>query len=88
LLSEHSYGCLDEDLRDFNSFPPEAFDHLCHLAPALDLEMLLLSLGDLVQSPDHGIAIGETVGADLVGNAGGEDLLGAAASDLKQDFER
>jgi hypothetical protein len=36
---------------------------------------------------DEGIPIGQAVGADTLGDAGSEDLLGAAAADAQQEFE-
>jgi integrase len=56
-------------------------------APALPLGIAIFSRGQAAQMGDEGSAISETVGADAIGNAGGENLLGAAAADAEQEFE-
>jgi hypothetical protein len=86
-LAEHSDGSLDEDLRGFDSFLPKPLDEIGHLLPALDFESLLLTGGDVAQPTDHSVPIGNPARPNVVRDAGGEDLLGAAAADLKQGFK-
>jgi hypothetical protein len=57
------------------------------LAPALPLVVAIITVGQAAQMGYEGIPIGQTVGADAVGNAGGHDLLGSAPTDAKQKFQ-
>jgi hypothetical protein len=46
-----------------------------------------LAGGELLQVSDQPAAVGEAAGADLERDAGGEDLLGAAAADAEEALE-
>ena len=49
--------------------------------------MAVVALGNVAQMGDEGLAIGQAVGADALGDTGSQDLLGAAAADAQQEFE-
>jgi hypothetical protein len=57
------------------------------VAPAAPFIVAVIALGDAAQMGDEGIAIGQAVGTDTLGDAGSEDLLGSAAADAEQEFE-
>jgi hypothetical protein len=46
----------------------------------------VVALGEAAQMGDEGIAICQAVGTDTLGNAGSEDLLGAAAADAEEEL--
>jgi hypothetical protein len=58
-----------------------------NVAPAPPLIVAVVAPGDAAQMGDEGIPIGQAVGADTLGDAGSEDLLGSAAADAEQEFE-
>jgi hypothetical protein len=43
---------------------------------------------ELLEAGDELVPVGDAAGADLAGNSGLEQLLGAAAADAEQSFER
>jgi hypothetical protein len=78
---------LNQKLRPFEPFllqPGHDFGDFTAAAPFI---VAVVALSDASQMRDEGIPIGEAVGTDTLGNAGSEDLLGAAAADAEQEFE-
>jgi len=41
-----------------------------------------------LEERDEGVTVGQAVRAHAIGDAGGQDLLGAAAADSEQNFNR
>ena len=56
--------------------------------PALPFVVAAIPLGEAAQVGDEGIPVGQAVGADVFCDAGSHDLLGAAAADAEQEFDR
>lgn len=56
-------------------------------APPLFI-VAVIADGDLSQARNEGISISQAIAAHVVGHARREDLLGAAAADPQQDFDR
>ena len=54
--------------------------------PAALFVLAAIAMGKTAQVSDEGVAIGEPVGADASGNAGRQNLLGAAAPDAEERF--
>lgn len=55
------------------------------VAPALPFIVAVVALGDAAQVDDECVAISQAVGSHPLGNAGSEDLLGAAAADAEEE---
>jgi hypothetical protein len=57
------------------------------VAAPLTFIIAVIALGEAAEMGDKGIPIRQTVGADVIYNAGGQDLLGAAAADAEEEFD-
>ena len=87
LLRQDLKRGLDEKLRPFEAILLQLRQDFGDVAPALPFVVAVVALGDAAQMGDEGIPVGQAVGADTLGDAGSEDLLGAAAADAEQKFE-
>jgi hypothetical protein len=72
-------------LEAFLAEPPE---DLGEPAPALYLVIALLVPRPLLQASDPSVPIRQSVGSDPAADTGSQDLLGAAAADAQQEFDR
>ena len=88
LLRKNLDRGLDQELRPFQALLLQLRQDFGDLAPALPLVKAAVAFGQAAQVGDEGIPVGQTVGADAVGNARGQDLLGSAAADAEQEFHR
>lgn len=80
-------GGFDDQPRPLETVPPEGIEQAGHFPPPLDLVVAIVSLGEALEAEDEGLAIGQSIGADAMGNAGSEDLLGSAAADAEEKLE-
>jgi hypothetical protein len=87
LLGQDLKRGLDEKLGAFESVLLQLRQDFGNVSPSPPLVVAVVALGDAAQTGDESIPIGQTVGADTLGNAGSEDLLGAAAADAEEEFE-
>ena len=87
LLGHNLNRGLDQKLGPCEAILFELRQNLADVPAAAPFIVAVVALGEAAQMGDEGIAIGEAVGTDTLGNAGSEDLLGAAAADAEQKFE-
>ena len=86
LLRQDLNRGLDQKLGPFEAILLQLSQDFGDVAAALPLVVAVVALGEAAQMGDEGIPIGEAVGTDTLGNAGSEDLLGAAAADAEEEF--
>src|ERR1017187_4867908 len=86
LLIDDRDRAFNDQFRLVEPFPPEAVELLGYLAPALYLIIGVVTMGEPAQTGDQEVAVGQTVGADAVGDRGRHDLLSAAAGDAQEEF--
>jgi hypothetical protein len=88
LLIDDADGGFDEKLRLLDTLFPELLNYRCDPAAAAHLVFAVFALGDLAEAGDQGVAIGESVGSDMISDTGRHDLLGPAAADAEKEFDR
>lgn len=88
LLRQDLKRGLDEKLGPFEAILFELRQNLADVPAAAPFIVAVVAFGEASQMGDEGIAIGQTVGADTLGNAGSEDLLGSAAADAQEELYR
>ncbi len=87
VLPKDLEGRLDQQLRPLQALPSQLRQGSGDLTAALALVVAVTVLGEPAEMGDKSIAIGESVGANAVHNAGEQDLLGAAAADAEEEFD-
>ena len=88
LLREDGDGGFDQERRPFQALLVKLGEDAGDLALALDLVEAVVALGEPAQAGDEEVSVGEAAGADAVGNGRRHDLLGAAAADAQEEFDR
>jgi hypothetical protein len=88
LLGEDAEWGLDQHLRPFQTLLLQLRQNPGDLAAAADLVMTVVARGQAAEVGNQGGAIGQAIGADVVGDRGREDLLGAAAADAEEKLHR
>jgi hypothetical protein len=78
---------LHQQLGPFDAFLAQAGQDFGELMAPAPFVVGVLASGEAAQVGDQDMAIGQAVGADVVGDARSHDLLGAAASDAEQKLE-
>jgi len=81
LLGQNLKGGFDQEARLVKALLVELGEDGGDFAAALELVNTILAGGEMAEVGDEGIAVGEGAGAEVVGDAGGHDLLGAAGAD-------
>ena len=76
-----------KQLRMFDALCPEPIDDLRQVAAALQLVKPVLTLGEAAEPVDEVLAIGQSISADAIGDAGRQDLLRSAAADAEQELQ-
>jgi hypothetical protein len=79
---------LDQKLGPFQLILMQLGEDAGDLAAALELIKAVLAFGQAAQAGDQLIAIGQPARSNAIGDAGGHDLLGAAAADAEEEFDR
>ena len=87
LLVDDGDRSLDDELGAFEAVAAQLPDQAGDFASPLDFVEGVLAGGDLLEAADKGIPVGQAAGSDTAGDAGGHDLLGAAAADAEQELE-
>jgi hypothetical protein len=77
----------DEQLGAFEAVLLQLPQNLRDVPAAAPLIVAVIARGEAPQVDNQGVAIGQAVRPDPLGNAGSEDLLGAAAADAEQKFQ-
>jgi hypothetical protein len=86
LLAHDPDRSLDEDLRLFDAFSAQLFDDARTLQRRSTSNRFFLARRNFLQPFNHCVRIGRSARPHAAGDAGREDLLGAAAANLKQYF--
>jgi hypothetical protein len=86
LIDDAGWG-LDEQLRLFQPFLAQFIDQLGHFTAALNFVEALSVVSDALETGNEGLAVGYSVGANPVSDAGCEDLLGATPPDAEQKLD-
>jgi len=63
------------------------FEDFAQAMAATTFVVAILSIAKLAKAGHQEVAIGQSIGADVVGDAGRHDLLGAAAADTEEEFD-
>ena len=63
------------------------FEDFAQAMAATAFVVAILSIAKLAKAGHQEVAIGQSIGADVVGDAGRHDLLGAAAADTEEEFD-
>jgi hypothetical protein len=87
LLGQNPVRSFDEELRVFEAFAAEPVENRSHAAAAAAFELFVFTRSESPQVADENLAIRQTVRAHVVRDAGGEELLGAAAADAEDRFD-
>lgn len=86
LLRQDLHRSLHQELGPFDAILFELRQNFSDFAAAPSFIITFVALGKPSQVGDEGIPIGQAVRADIVGDAGSEDLLGAAAPDAEEEL--
>jgi hypothetical protein len=86
LLRQDLKRGLDEKLGPFEAVLLQPGQDFSDVAPAPPFIVAVVALGEAAQTGDEGIPIGQAIGSHPLGNAGSEDLLGAAAADAEEEL--
>jgi len=65
----------------------EVLEDFAEAMSATTFVVAILSIAQLAEAGNQEGAIGQSIGADIVGDAGRHDLLGAAAADTEEEFD-
>ncbi len=65
----------------------EVFEDFAEAVAATTFVVAIFSIAELAQAGNQEVAIGQSIGSDAVGNAGGHDLLGATAAHPEEEFD-
>jgi hypothetical protein len=86
-LMDDLRGSLHQQLGCLHPLLSQPADDRRHLPTAPDLVISLVALGKLSQVPDELLPLDQSIGAHTLAHAGSDDLLGASASNPKQQFD-
>jgi hypothetical protein len=75
---------FDEELGPFEAFLPQLAQSFGDFPTAPAFIIAVVALGEAREAGDQDLAVHQAVGADVVGDARGQDLLGAAAADAEE----
>jgi hypothetical protein len=88
LLVDDARRGLDQKLRPFQPVFLQLRQDFSDLTATLPLVKAAVPFSQTAQMNDEGIPISQAADADAVGNTGRHNLLGAAAADAEQEFDR
>jgi len=88
LLRQDLNRGLDQELGPCEAILLQLRQNFGDVTTAAPFIVAVVALGEAAQMGDEGIPVGQAVGADTLGDAGSEDLLGAAAADAEEEFYR
>jgi len=88
LLRHNLKRGFDEKLGPREAILLELRQNLGDVTAATPFIVAVVALGEAAQMGDEGIPIGQAVGSHPLGDAGSEDLLGAAAADAEEELYR